>query len=228
MLNKNVKYIIFDIGGVLLKPTTGNWFITPYINNLLKNKIDMEKFEFSLKNNYDLVNEINLQTEKEEYSMFYNYYKKSLEDINYKETSEELLSKISKSITYDNNRYTLYNDVKGTLETLSKQYKLVILSDNFPSIKRILKDMDIDKYFELIIISTFYGYRKKDKILFNILKNNIQYKKGTAIFIDDNENNLNIAKEYELISIKMDRNKNSKSKYPIINNMTDIFTIIKN
>ncbi len=228
MLNENVKYIIFDIGGVLLKPTTGNWFITPYINNLLKNKIDMEKFKLSLKNNYDLVNEINLQTEKEEYSMFYNYYKKSLEDINYKETSEELLSKISKSITYDNNRYTLYNDVKETLETLSKQYKLVILSDNFPSIKRILKNMDIDKYFKPIIISTFYGYRKKDKILFNILKNNIQYKKGTAIFIDDNENNLDIAKEYELISIKMDRNKNKKSKYPIINNLTDIFTIIKN
>ena len=92
----------------------------------------------------------------------------------------------------------------------------------FVSIKRILKDMDIDQYFKPIIISTFYGYRKKDKILFEILKSEIQYKEGTAIFIDDSENNLDIAREYKLIPIKMDRNKNSKSKYPIINNLTDI------
>ena len=176
MLNENIKYIVFDIGGVFLKPTTGHWFITPYINDLLKNKIDMEEFKLSLKNNYELVNEISLQTEEEEYSMFYNYYKKSLEDINYSKMSDELLSKMSKSITYDNNRYTFYSDVKDALETLSKKYRLVILSDNFPSIKRILKDIDIDKYFKPMIISTFYGYRKKDKILFEILKNDIQYK----------------------------------------------------
>lgn len=222
MLNENIKYIVFDIGGVFLKPTTGHWFITPYINDLLKNKIDMEEFKLSLKNNYELVNEISLQTEEEEYSMFYNYYKKSLEDINYSEMSDELLSKMSKSITYDNNRYTFYSDVKDALETLSKKYRLVILSDNFPSIKRILKDIDIDKYFKPIIISTFYGYRKKDKILFEILKNDIQHKEGTAIFIDDSERNLDIAKEYKLIPIRMDRNKNSNSKYPIINNLTDI------
>ncbi|MCI8347263.1 MAG: HAD family hydrolase [Bacilli bacterium] len=222
MLNENIKYIVFDIGGVFLKPTTGHWFITPYINDLLKNKIDMEEFKLSLKNNYELVNEISLQTEEEEYSMFYNYYKKSLEDINYSKMSDELLSKMSKSITYDNNRYTFYSDVKDALETLSKKYRLVILSDNFPSIKRILKDIDIDKYFKPMIISTFYGYRKKDKILFEILKNDIQYKEGTAIFIDDSEKNLDIAKEYKLIPIRMDRNKNSNSKYPIINNLTDI------
>ena len=222
MLNENIKYIVFDIGGVFLKPTTGHWFITPYINDLLKSKIDMEEFKLSLKNNYELVNEISLQTEKEEYSMFYNYYKKALKDINYSDISDEFLSQMSKSITYDNNRYTFYSDVKEALETLSKEYKLVILSDNFPSIKRILKDMDLDKYFNPMIISTFYGYRKKDKILFEILRNDIQYKEGTAIFIDDSENNLDIAKEYKLIPIRMDRNKNSNSKYPIINNLTDI------
>lgn len=222
MLNKNIKYIVFDIGGVFLKPTTGHWFITPYINDLLKNKIDMKEFKLSLKNNYGLVNEISLQTEEEEYSMFYNYYKKALEDINYREISDKLLSQMSKSITYDNNRYTFYSDVKEILENLSKKYTLVILSDNFPSIRRILKEMDIDKYFKLMIISTFYGYRKKDKVLFEILKNDIQYKEGTAIFIDDSENNLDIAKEYKLIPIKMDRNKHSNSKYPLIHNLTDI------
>lgn len=222
MLNKNIKYIVFDIGGVFLKSTTGHWFITPYINDLLKNKIDIEEFKLSLNNNYELVNEISLQTEEEEYYMFYNYYKKSLEDINYSEISDELLSKMSKSITYDNNRYTFYSDVKDTLESLSKKYGLVILSDNFPSIKRILKEMDIDKYFKQIIISTFYGYRKKDKILFEILKNDIQYEEGTAIFIDDSENNLDIAKEYKLIPIRMDRNKNSNSRYPVINSLIDI------
>ncbi len=33
MLNENIKYIVFDIGGVFLKPTTGHWFITPILMN---------------------------------------------------------------------------------------------------------------------------------------------------------------------------------------------------
>lgn len=54
--------------------------------------------------------------------MFYNYYKKALEDINYSDISNEFLSQMSKSLTYDNNRYIFYSDVKETLETLSKEY----------------------------------------------------------------------------------------------------------
>lgn len=222
MLSENIKYIVFDIGGVFLKPTTGHWFITPYINEILKNKIDMEKFKLSLKNNYELVNEISLQTEEEERVMFYNYYKKSLKDINYSEISDELLLQMSNSITFDNDRYTFYNDVKKSLKNLSKKYRLIILSDNFPSIKRILKNMKIDEYFDTMIISTFYGYRKKDKVLFEILKNTIKYDNETAIFIDDSEINLDIAKEYKLVPIKMDRNKNSNSKYLTISNLTCI------
>ena len=222
MLSERIKYIIFDIGGVFLKPTTGHWFITPYINKILKNNLDMEKFKLSLKNNYELVNEISLKTEEEERIMFYNYYKESLEDIKYSEISDELLLQMSNSITYDNDRYTFYDDVKNSLETLSTKYRLIILSDNFPSIKRILKDMKIDKYFDTMIISTFYGYPKKDKVLFEILKNTIKYDKETAIFIDDSEINLDIAKEYNLIPIKMDRNNNSNSKYLTISNLTCI------
>ena len=143
-------------------------------------------------------------------------------DIKYSEISDELLLQMSNSITYDNDRYTFYDDVKNSLETLSTKYRLIILSDNFPSIKRILKDMKIDKYFDTMIISTFYGYPKKDKVLFEILKNNIKYDKETAIFIDDSEINLDIAKEYNLIPIKMDRNNNSNSKYLTISNLTCI------
>lgn len=222
MLNENIKYIVFDIGGVLLKPTTGHWFITPYINEILKNKLNIEEFKISLENNYELVNETNLQTEKEECIMFYNYYKKALEDLNYSKISNELLFQMSHNITYDNNRYTFYSDVKKCLEILSRKYSLIILSDNFPSIIRILKDMNIDKYFDKMIISSFYGYKKKDKVLFEILKNTIQYEEGTAIFIDDSEVNLDIAKEYKLIPIKMNRNNNSNSKYLTINNLTCI------
>lgn len=47
--------------------------------------------------------------------------KKTLEDINYSEISDDPLSQIGKSINYDKNRYTLFVDVKKNLETLSKK-----------------------------------------------------------------------------------------------------------
>ena len=58
-------------------------------------------------------------------------------------------------------------------------------------------------------------------ILFHAHEFNI--KEGEALFIDDNELNLDIAKEKGLDVMLMDReNEIKKSKYQIINNLFDI------
>ena len=46
----NYKYTILDFGKVIVKPTTGNWDITPKFLELIDiNKIDVDKFKYGNK-----------------------------------------------------------------------------------------------------------------------------------------------------------------------------------
>ena len=78
-------------------------------------------------------------------------------------------------------------------------------------------------YFDNIYISSIYGVEKKDKVFFDYPIKDLNIKPGEALFIDDNEINLDMAKEKGFDVMLMDRgNKIKESKYKIINNLTNI------
>ena len=77
--------------------------------------------------------------------------------------------------------------------------------------------------FEKIYISSTYGVEKRDKVLFNYPIKELNIRPNEALFIDDNEFNLDIALEKGLDVMLMDREKKVKdSKYQIINNLCNI------
>ena len=79
-----------------------------------------------------------------------------------------------------------------------------------------MKTYNLFGFFEKIYISSFYGVEKKDGELFDFPIKDFNIKPGEAIFIDDNELNLDIGKEKGLDVMLMDREKKVKiSKYKI-------------
>lgn len=217
-----VKYLILDFGKVLAYPTTGYWFITPMLLEIInENNINIEELLNAMKE-YNFILSQKVVTIEEEYNMFYEFYKNIFERINFN-ISKEDLEKIAYDITYNDEKYKIYEKVKEELEILSKKYKLLLLSDNWPCGARIMKNADIDKYFEKIYISSIYGVEKKDKVFFDYPIDDYTIKKGEAIFIDDNESLLDIALEKGLDVRHMDREKEiTSSKYKIINSLLDI------
>ena len=152
--------------------------------------------------------------------MFVRFYESILKAFG---IPKEIIEKISYDRTYNSDKYTLYDNVQDELKSLKEKYKLILLTDNWPSVIDYLKEYDLYDDFEKIYISSIYGVEKKDKVLFNYPIKELNIRPNEALFIDDNEFNLDIALEKGLDVMLMDREKKVKdSKYQIINNLCNI------
>ena len=208
---------------VLAYPTTGNWHITPKFLELIDvNKIDVERLKRAIRENKEILNRKILNLE-EEYNMFLEFYSKILLEVKYPDYNIEICKKIAYNRTYENDKYKPYNGIKEELKELSLKYKLLLLSDNWPDVINSLKEYEIYNLFEKIYVSSIYGQLKKDGDFFDNPINDFKIIDGEAVFIDDSEKLLEIAKSKGLKVKLMDREKKiQKSKFDIINNLKNI------
>ena len=216
----NYKYIALDFGKVVAAPTTWSWDITPKFLELIDiNKINIDIFK-ELRKQYGSILSEMVTTLDEEYNMFIRFYEPILKEFGY---SRDIAEKIAYDRTYNFDKYTLYENIHNELKKLKEKYKLILLTDNWPCVIDYLKEYNLYDFFDNIYISSMYGVEKKDKILFDYPINELNLKQGEALFIDDNESNLDIAKEKNFDVMLMDReNKINDSKHKIINNLNNI------
>lgn len=219
-----IKYLILDMGKVLIEPASGNWLVTnEFLKNVNISKINKDKLKEAIKSSRYLLDG-KAQNLEEEYKMIMEFYKTVFQKIDYNITKEKL-ENIVNNFVYDkdDSKYILYKNVKEDLEKLSKKYTILMLSDNWPCAINYLKKHNIDQYFAKIYISSIYGKRKQDEVLFDYPIKEFDIKENEAIFIDDNEELLDIAAKKGLLVLHMDRNKMIKtSKYKIIHDFSDL------
>lgn len=218
-----IKTIILDFGKVLAGPTTGNWFITPKFKELVNtNEIDLEKFNNALKLNQNYLDAI-MKIEEEEYYFFTKFYNGILNEMRYQKDSLSIARKIAKNFTYQKDKYTFYQGIKEELTTLSKQYQLLMLTDNWPCILRILTEEQLDKYFQKIYVSSIYGCKKEQGTFFDYPIKDFHLVPEETLFIDDNEQLLDVAVKKKLKVRQMDREREvTNSKHPIIHDLKNI------
>lgn len=218
------KYLILDMGYVLVGPTTGDWFVTPtYMKNVNLEKVNVEEV-MKLFQKYGYMLDGKVETLEEEYEIFKCFHKKIFDELGYN-IPEKNIENIARDFVYDenNNKYFVYKDTKEQLERLSKQYTLLMLSDNWPDGEEYLKKHDLYKYFKKVYISSVYPAKKIDKVFFDYPINEFDIKKGEALFVDDREELLDVGVEKGLDVVLMDRNKRIKeSKYTVINSLEEL------
>lgn len=227
------KYIILDFGKVLAYPTTGDWFITPLFLKLIDiSKINKRKLLKVMKS-YSYIISKRAVTLEDEYNIFYEFYYNVFNTLNYKVTSD-IIHLLAYDFAYNDDKYRFYEGVNEELDLLASNYKLLLLSDNWPSAFDIMKNKGLDKYFEKLYISSVYAEVKKDGLFFDYPIKDFNIKEGEAIFIDDNEKLLDVAVTKGLDVRLMDRDRiNTSSKYTVINNLEQVneykksYTLIK-
>lgn len=224
------KYYIWHWRSPSRPPKSGHWFITSNFYNIIdRNLIDENKLKDNLKK-YLYLHTQNPKTETEEHEMFSNYYYQVLKEINYPNITKEIADKLADDCVYNDDKFNFYEDDKEVLEKLSKNYNLYIISNGWPSSFRVLKNKGLDTYFKGIIISSMYT-TTKEETLFDIFLNKYKdVKEKESLYIDDREHILNKANEYGFHLLLMDRKNiytDTKTKYKIINNMTDIIKHLK-
>lgn len=214
------KYLILDFGNVIAYPETRKWDITKKFEELIDmNLFDYDKFKEIRKKYKDILSE-KIDTLDEEYDMFLRFYNSILSEMNLENYNKKIAEEIAYDRTYNNDKYILFNNVINELKNLKEKYTLILLTDNWPCAIPYLKEKNIYDYFDKIYISSFYGVEKKDGLFFNYPIRDFNIKKGEALFIDDKEENLDIASSYDMDVMLMDRfNEIDGSNYPIISDL---------
>lgn len=154
-----LKYIILDFGRVLAYPPSRYWQITPKFLELVDiSKIGTEKIKVSIKKHNNIIScGLKIINCQEEYAIMLEFYENVLQECSIKDY-KDIAKEIAYIFVYEFDKYKLYDDVKNVLQELSKDYKLILLSDNWPSVIEYMKKkifiIILKKYmFHLFMVS---------------------------------------------------------------------------
>lgn len=160
-----------------------------------------------------------------------NQYAYSGPDID-KSTIIPDITKLHRSLTVE--KIKLYRGVYETLAGLKPRYKLGIVSDSqvdhaYPE----LKMFGIHGFFEAIIVSAEFGFRKPDVRLFNECLRRLKVKPDESVYIgNDTSRDIKGAKDAGMVSVLIMTNYGKKSKDVaapdyIIERIDDINRVLK-
>jgi HAD superfamily hydrolase (TIGR01509 family) len=160
----------------------------------------------------------NLSTLEEQIEYLDGLHKRMCEYLNI-EYDQKLIQKLTKYRTQGN--YKLFTGLTEALERLSKKYKLGVLSNALPSRRHHeLKIDNIDKYFDVVIISSEEGVRKPNREIYEIAIEKSGYKKEEILFIDDKVSYLDGAVNAGIENVALF--KTESEKYETIDSMRNL------
>jgi len=203
MTNK-ITTIFFDAGGVLLdRPVHKEDSIT----FLLRSKgYPEDKIETAIAQgkSYLRINNQWLGTWEEEKNYFQGYYNAIASCL----SEDPNLAKQLFFQTYYINYCALFPEVRGVLEALEGKYKLVIISNAYPSMEWVFDKLDISKYFHSLIISALVNCYKPQPEIYRISLEKADTKPDESIFIDDRKEHCKGAEDLGIRSFYLDRKVN--------------------
>lgn len=236
--NQKIKAILIDSGKVLNGPITGHWFITPnffyYVDKENFNSTDNSKINdaFNIAGNY--ISKQNLiLTEEEEYKHFLEYYKIFFEKLPELKMNEEKIEAVTRDLVYNYDKYKFYKDALEIIPELSKNYKLAVVSDAWPSLENVFRQAGFRDYFSSFIISSQKGTCKPNELMYKSALEELNVSAKEVIFIDDSIKNCDGANELGIRSFLLCRdlesfvfNELTCKKYTVIRSLKDIVKII--
>lgn len=204
-ISKPIRGIFFDLGWTIFRPATGDWRITAkaleYINPQILRSIPPEKLYAAISKANEYVKNGVYKTEEEELERYTNYYKTIAEMLPEIKVTKEQAGIIAYDRVYNDSNYVFFDDTKKTIEDLHEKYKLGVISDTDPSIKRVLKNAGIYDYFDNMTLSYELGENKPRPGMFRHALEAMKLLAKEIVFVDDYEENLEAASALGMQSI---------------------------
>lgn len=205
-----IKAILFDNGGVLQGPLSGNWLLCPRYREILGVELTQQQLK-SYSDFLDLHPELipeaqRIDTEAEERALYKTLYSKAFPYMGL-ELSEEIIDLMSDDMTYNDERVYVFEDTFQWLEKFAARYKLGLLSDATPSSKRIVDLVGMQKYFASETYSFQLGVTKPDERMFRAAVDGLGCAPEEILFVDDFPGNLDGAAKLGINCVQMRRKK---------------------
>lgn len=231
---QNLKAILFDSGRVLNNPITGDWFIPPnFYKYVSRNKfelLDKNSIEMAFYKALQYLNEKNfILNETEEFEHFIEFYRIFSNELPVLELNDTSIIEIAKDTVYNDKKFFFHEDVFEIIPQLSKNYKLGVISDTWPSLERVFRNVGLREYFSTFVMSSLIGVIKPNELMFNTALSELNIKPEESLFIDDSIKNIEGASKLGMQTILMIRDENYKhdTDHLLIHNLNDLLALLR-
>ena len=203
-----IRGILFDNGGVLQAPLSGNWILCPRYRDFLGGELDAvatEKLsQFCSTRMMPLPEEQLIDGEQEELRLYEAFYKAAFSYAGLA-LSDETIRGMSEDMVYNDRRVYVFEDVPLWLGRWKGQYEMGLLSDATPSSKRIVHRTGISAYMDSETYSFELGVAKPSEKMFQAALSKFHTPAEEILFIDDSPVNLAGAARLGLQTVQMRR-----------------------
>ena len=187
------KVIFFDVGYTLDMPASGDWMFT---NRFLAEAGERLKersgqaIESAREAGLRFLAENHLVTTVEaETDQFYRYYTLISRELDLGLSGEQR-REIARDRACNMENYIPYPGIRDVLEKLSREYRLGVISDTWPSVDRQLEHLGISRYFSFRTYSCYVGVFKPDRRMYLDALGKSGVSAEETVFIDDSVRNL--------------------------------------
>lgn len=190
---RDKQVIFFDVGYTLDMPASGDWMFT---NRFLKEagkrlkEHDAEEISSAREAGLRFLEGNHLvATVEAETDQFYQYYSIISDELNLG-LSDGQRRQIALDRARNMENYVPYPGIRDVLETLSRTFRLGIISDTWPSIVSQLEHLGVAGYFAFQTFSCFVGVFKPDRRIYLDALDKCGVPAEKTVFIDDSMRNL--------------------------------------
>lgn len=236
----DIKGILIDSGRVLNIASTGSWSNSPNFFNIVGKKkfksISKKERQEAYSKAWKYVDSIkyvqNIDEEIEVFKEFFNILSTELPQL---EINKEKKILLTEDMVLNSKKYKFFDDVFKVIPRLSEKYKLCIVSDAWPSLREVYKNVGLDKYFTSMIISSELGVTKPNEKMYKKAIESIGLTEKEVIFVDDNPRNCDGAKKLGINTMVLERvlirrlydRLILKSEHKIFNNLEQLEIFLK-
>lgn len=204
-----VRGIIFDSGGVLIRPIGGDWFPTVSLTQVLaEHGISWQRDRLNAARAaadayLDSVHVIPLRNEDDERPVMARYHQTMLETIGV--TGD--LPSLARRIQAREEARQVVECCEWALEVLAELHArgvpMVILSNAWPSLRRLHRALGLDRFISGMVISAEEGVAKPDPRVYHKALALLGLLPEQALFIDDDPGHVEAAVRLGLRGIRL-------------------------
>ncbi|MCL2446326.1 MAG: HAD family hydrolase [Oscillospiraceae bacterium] len=231
-----ITTIALDYGRVLARPASGDWFFPQHTINILGagNTLKLLRHRRTAQRTAAKVFDDHLlHTEHEEFEQFCEYYRQLLSGCGITKNLEQASHSLAQFAVYDPKKVKFYRDVLPSIAALKKHYRVVVISDTWPSLRTVLQSYGVLPLLDDLIMSCDYGHSKGDYgngeggKLFHSAMQHHGIVPAQTLFVDDSVYNLDHAKALGFHTALMVRAGWAKNgEHAVVRNMRDVQRLI--
>ena len=203
-----IKGILFDCGGVLIHPASGEWLMPAGLEKILgteRFEPDPEKLKRALARHLYLMDEGQLITGLgHEYRIRQEFTRRMAEDLGVSLTDGQA-DAICRYLTYDDSKYAPYPDTARALDRFADEYRIGFLSNALPSMIRALVNHGLTDRLSTFTVSCMIGCQKPDEGIYRQALREIGLPPPECVFVEDLHENLRTAGHLGVRTIRMMR-----------------------